>query len=166
MKNKLTATRLREVLHYNPETGKFTRLTLSGGRVAGSVAGTKKDGYIQIRVDGTTYKAHRLAWLYMHGEWPAWFLDHKNRDRADNRIENLREASNAENMQNRVRARRDSGSGLIGAFFNKCKSKWTSKIKVDGKVTVLGYFPTAEDAHAAYMKAKEGFHPFFQAGGG
>lgn len=162
MAENISAERLRELLHYEPETGVFTRRTSTGGRNAGEVAGTNKDGYVQIAVGGRVYRAHRLAWLYVHGEWPPGPIDHRNRERSDNRIANLRILTNAENMQNRVRPRSDSGSGLMGAFYNRKTGKWVSKIKRDGHLQLLGYFPTPEAAHAAYMAAKAQVHPCFE----
>ena len=96
----LTAERLREALSYNPETGLFTRRIRCGRIAPGEIAGTiALNGYITISLDGRRYYAHRLAWLYVHGEWPQK-LYHTNRDRADNRIANLRESTHAHNSAN------------------------------------------------------------------
>jgi hypothetical protein len=150
----LTQARLKEVLDYDPASGVFLwRVKIRSirpGRVAGAIA--KGFGYRVITVDQTRHYAHRLAWLYVHGEWPNGDLDHENLDRADNRIANLREASVAQNRAN-ARPSRNNKSGLKGAYFVKARGKWCGSIFVDGKTKNLGYFATAEEAHAAYAAA-------------
>ncbi|MCK9994454.1 MAG: hypothetical protein Dbin4_02974, partial [Alphaproteobacteria bacterium] len=99
---ELTQSRLKELLHYDPDTGVFTRRvqTSSNARV-GDVAGClHPEGYRHIQIDGKRYAAHRLAWLYMTGEWPTNQLDHLNGVRDDNRWGNLREATHGQNQQN------------------------------------------------------------------
>lgn len=97
------AERVRELFHYNQETGDFIRKTVAntpGGHV-GSIAGSlKKDGQIWIKVDGARYTAHRLAWLYMTGSWPADMIDHKDLDNTNNAWSNLRECTNGQNKMN------------------------------------------------------------------
>jgi HNH endonuclease len=89
---KLTAERLRERLHYDAETGVFTRRVGSSNARAGDVAGSvHSTGYVRISIDGGKYTAHCLAWFYVHGVWPSDQIDHINRNRSDNRIANLRE---------------------------------------------------------------------------
>lgn len=90
----LTAERLREVLEYDPAIGVFRWLIKPCGQISiGDIAGCRHgEGYVQIRVIGRIYLAHRLAWLYMTGEWPISLIDHRNLDRSDNRWSNLREA--------------------------------------------------------------------------
>lgn len=98
----LTQEKLRAELHYCPQTGIFTRLKDSRGAAMGDMAGTPNgDGYLRIGVLGRKYKAHRLAWFYVHGRWPEPFIDHINRVRSDNRLENLREATALDNAANR-----------------------------------------------------------------
>lgn len=157
----LTIERLQELLHYDPETGAFSWRVSMAGRVAGRPVGSKNQhGYVRIRVDGRRYMAHQLAWFYVHGEWPKAELDHRNRVRDDNRIENLRPVTHSENMQNRVHARRDNTAGLLGAHIDR--GRWTARITVDGKERRLGYFPSPEAAHAAYMDAKAKYHPIME----
>lgn len=151
----LTANRLRELLNYDPETGVFTWAITRRGCRKGSVAGCKmKHGYITIRLDNALYTAHRLAWLYTNGEWPAEQIDHINRDRADNRISNLRAVTNAENAQNQKT--RANKSGFTGV--RKENSKWVAEIKVNYKPIRIGLFETPEAAHEAYVAAKRKFH--------
>jgi hypothetical protein len=146
----ITAKRLREVLRYNRRTGVFTWRTMSGlagngkrRRVAGSV---RKNGYREITVDGRCYQASNLAWLYVYGRWPR-MVDHKNRKPDDNRIANLRLATRRQNKAN-SKTRSDSASGLKGAA-QLPNGRWRARIMA----IHLGYFATAEEAHAAYRRA-------------
>lgn len=151
---ELTQARLRELLHYDPLTGVFTRVVDVGPRKdqkAGSVAGGEnQEGYVQIQVDGKHYLAHRLAWFYVHGEWPEPECDHKDTIRNHNWLDNLRPATRSENEQNQRKAR--------GVYWNKPNSKWHAQIKLNGRSKHLGYFSTAEAAHAAYLTAKRKLH--------
>lgn len=150
----LTAARLREVLDYNPETGEFRwRVTLSRRALAGSVAGClDPDNYIKIRVDGTLYLGHRLAWLYVYGEFPASRLDHKNVKRDDNRITNLRPASGSQNSANRGLDKNNT-SGAKGVYWRPLRNKWQAMIQKDGRQRHLGYFDNRDDGAAAYLSA-------------
>ena len=154
----LTAEQVRELLDYNPETGRFTWRIAPRGHKAGSQAGcTDSYGYVVIRTAGAGHKAHRLAWLIAYGEWPDDQVDHINGDRSDNRIANLRSLTNQGNQQNRRTAHRGIRSGLLGV--SPKRGKWRAQIKVDGKKRHLGLFDTPEAAHAAYLEAKRKLHP-------
>lgn len=156
----LTAQRLRELLSYDPETGAFTRLVSTCNRVkVGDVAGTlHHEGYIHIRVGGVIRRAHRLAWLYMMGQWPADEIDHINGRRSDNRWANLRDVSKRNNLENQRRAQAGNKSGLLGVDYRANLGKWTAQIQVNGKKRHLGTFDTPELAHAAYTEAKRELH--------
>lgn len=104
------------------------------------------------------YLEHRLAWLYVTGTWPSDQIDHVNGIRDDNRIFNLREATGPENNGNQRQARSDNKTGLLGVYWDKQHKKFSAKIMFSGKHKYLGYFPTAEEAHAAYIKAKRELH--------
>ncbi len=107
----LSYDRLRELLHYDPETGVFTRLTKTGSRwLAGQIATPTMDsnGYAQLFVAGKKRAAHRLAWLYVYGTYPLGQVDHINGIQTDNRIANLRDTTPSENCQNKHGARSDS----------------------------------------------------------
>lgn len=149
----LTVERLRELLHYDPLTGVFTRLTKVGGQPVGSVAGSAHiKGYVELRVDGRAYLAHRLAWLYVHGEWPIGKLDHRDTIRTHNWIANLRPATDQQNAQN-VNAHRDSRTGIKGVSIHTKSGRFRATIRVQGKQKHLGYFATVEEASAAYQEA-------------
>jgi hypothetical protein len=155
----LTADKLRELFSYDPETGVFTRIAGGqGARPGRQVGWFDVVGRREVAVLGKRYKLHRLAWLYVHGKWPSACIDHINGDHGDNRIANLREATQAENMQNLRRARSDSSSGLIGAMPHQ--GRWRSDIRLAGKKYYLGVFKTAEEAHLAYVAAKRSLHQF------
>ena len=162
LKNRpeLTADRLREVLSYDPETGiflwKVTTKRVSAGGVAGSL---DVSGYHCMRLSGRMYRAHRLAWLYVHGKWPENEIDHINGVRSDNRISNLRDATTAENRQNHA-TRRDNTSTVPGVDWHKGVQKWRVRIRVPGKRITVGFFKNIEDASAARARAKAELHTF------
>lgn len=156
----MNAETLRALMHYEPSTGIFTNVVSRSSRaIKGMTAGSPdKEGYLQIRINGKNMKAHRLAWLYMTGEWPTGCIDHLNGFPADNRWENLRDASPAINSQNTHRARCDSGTGLLGASYDKQRRKHLAQISINGKKKNLGRFATAIEAHAAHIAAKRQLH--------
>ncbi|MCZ8113828.1 HNH endonuclease [Silanimonas sp.] len=157
----ITADFVRSILDFDPHSGRLTWRENRGGIAAGSDAGTTHiKGYRVISVNKRLYKAHRLAWLHHYGEWPSRDIDHVNGNNADNRIANLRLATSKENQQNRRRANKNSQSGLLGASYDESRGLWQARIKVDGRQLYIGRFATAEEAHAAYLKAKAELHPF------
>lgn len=158
----LTASRLRELFVYQPETGIFTRLVYrSPNAKAGDVAGTMdKDGYIQIQIDGKLYKAHRLAWLYMTGEWPTHGIDHRDTVKDHNEWNNLRPATQAQNAGN-CGPRSSNTSGFKGVTFDKKKARWMAQIQINRKCIHLGYHDTPAAAHAAYVAAANAHHGEF-----
>lgn len=156
----LTADRLREVLSY--EAGIFRWRRSRGPRRAGSVAGCSNvEGYVVICIDGAHHYAHRLAWFYVHGEWPQGEIDHRDMCKANNKIENLRDATRSENNANRGSQRVDR---LKGAVWHKKAGRWMSSIQVKGRPVYLGLHDTEEAAHAAYLAAaKEHYGDFARA---
>ena len=163
----LTQDRLKTLLRYSPETGEFYFLTPRGGRKRGCVAGTinKKRGYRYIVVDGRMYMAHRLAWFYMTGSWPAKEIDHKNRVRHDNHWSNLREANSNENHWN-CSAHRDSAAPYKGVTWDASRGKWKAAIGAHRRFYNLGRYGTAEEARDAYLQAAARLHGEFIPGGG
>lgn len=159
---KLSADRLREVLHYCPDTGVFTWATKTNKRiVVGAEAGTLTNhGYVALKIDGERFLAHRLAFFYVTGEWPSEEIDHINGTRTDNRWANLRPCTSAENRQNQRRAHPGSSSGFLGVSWNARLEKWVAQIAIQGKRKYLGLFATEDEAQAAYVQAKREVHPF------
>lgn len=155
----------KRLLSYDPESGVFTRLVSTGGAAAGSVAGyVCVRGNRAISVNKKRIAEHRLAWLFMTGEWPKNEIDHIDGDPLNNRFSNLREATSSQNKQNRHKARRDNKHGLIGVYKHcvsaKGVTRWRARIQVDGAVKHIGLFDSAELAQAAYIAAKRQLHPF------
>lgn len=150
---------LKELMDYDPHTGDFTWRVRRGGYVVpGAIAGNKHhSGYIHIQVFGKCYNAHRLAWLYVYGEWPDDEIDHVNGNPSDNRILNLRSVSHHENAQNRKLASHNT-SGRTGVAWRKDTNKWRAYISINGQRVQLGSFTNIEDAHNAYLNAKQVFH--------
>lgn len=150
-------------LSYNPETGVFVWARNSTRVKIGDIAGTPdRKGYIRIRVGSKKYAAHRLAWIAAKGSDPGEYqIDHINGVKSDNRIENLRLATNTENQRNKGRyACKKSGSK--GVYWNKSNSSFHAAIRVDGRLKHLGYFATADEARKAYAIAAERFHGEFK----
>ena len=154
--------KLKQRLNYNPDTGVFT-WTGRGGKtaVAGAVAGHKDaDGYIVIRLSGKLYRAHRLAWLFINGDWPPFHLDHIDCNRENNRASNLRPCSRSENQCNRGKPKNNT-SGFKGVTFDKQTGKFKAQIALHGKNHALGRFSKPEDAAEAYRSAAEKLHVEF-----
>ncbi len=159
MKDAVTADSLREILDYDPETGVFRRKVRASNAASGSVAGSIMNGYVAISIGNQRYKAHRLAWLYVYGSWPKMAIDHINGNRADNRIYNIRLATQRMNRENLHSARSDNkSSGMLGAHWCEYHKKWKSHIRTHGKLIHIGYFKTAEEAHQKYLEAKRLLH--------
>lgn len=147
----ITLERLREVLEYDPESGVWVWIARTGkkskpGKIAGSV---ESHGYVVIRIDKGLYKAHRLAWLYMTGEWPKATIDHKNLERADNRWVNLREATQSQNNTNRGLTGLNK-SGFKGVSWEKLAGKWRAQGRAGRQAMYIGLYETKEEASAAY----------------
>jgi hypothetical protein len=164
----LTAQQLREVLDYDHSTGQFhwrRRKNVhhtTNVRYAGKPAGhqCKRLGYVLLGINRRLYRAHRLAWLYVYGRWPEGELDHVNTDKMDNRIGNLRIATRSQSMGN-VGTPKHNTSGLKGAYWDKRAGRWLAQIKHQKRQHHLGYFDTAQEAHAAYAKAALRLHGAF-----
>ena len=158
----LTAERLRELLRYDPGTGIFSWLIWrSRSARAGDIAGhVYSNGYVYIKIEGRNYLAHRLAWLYMTGEWPKDEIDHENTIRSENWWDNLREATGFQNKANTKKSAANT-SGLKGVSFHRRSNKWMAQIKSQGRHHYLGLFDAPEAAHAAYANAARRLHGAF-----
>lgn len=156
--SNLSVSRLRELLHYDPESGVFTwRAGRKGVARSQIEAGDiNPRGYRRISVDRRRYMANVLAWLYMTGDWPQGDVDHRNGVRHDNRWSNLRDVPRSTNNENQKRAHCRNKAGLLGVSPNR--SRWSASIMVKGRKLHLGTFDTPELAHAAYLEAKRVHH--------
>ena len=161
----LTQARLKELLSYDPATGVFVWIKARARQVlVGSVAGTVGErGYRRIIIKGKNYRAHRLAWLYVYGEWPDSELDHINRDKLDNRISNLRIVTRSENLQN-TDIRKNNTSGTKGVWLNKIRQKWVASVTINNKYKHLGHFDTIEEAIAVRRAAEKEFYSLPESG--
>jgi len=156
---KLTQERLKEVLSYDPETGVFVRKITANNNKAkkGDLAGhLNKIGYLEMKVDGKRYYAHRLAWLYVNGYFPELNIDHINRKRNDNRIKNLREASQQCNVRN-AKMKSSNKSGITGVCWYKPSKKWKAQI-TSGTTINLGHFKDFNDAVKARWCAEKKYN--------
>lgn len=149
----LSVERLKAVLHYDPDTGIFTRRVAVAKLRVGDVAGSLySDGYIYIYVLGKRHKAHRLAWFYMTGEHAKGDVDHKDEVKNNNRWDNLREATRAQNVIN-AKPNSKNTSGFRGVSFFNAQQKWCARLCVRGRKINLGYYTTKELAASAYRAA-------------
>ena len=173
----LTADYLRTILDYDPETGIFTWKEREdaapqwNSRLAGKRAGTlqpngRGGNTIVIGINGRTYPAHRLAWLYMTERWPAKIIDHRDGNCINNAFANLREATNSQKKaKDKRRSNNVSGYKGVSRSPSGCLKPWTARIQVNGNVHYLGLFDTPEEAHNEYIKAaKKHFGEFANPG--
>ena len=154
----LTQERLKELLDYDPVVGIFIWKIARCNIRAGSIAGWNSKGYTTIQVERKNYFAHRLAWLYVYGVWPTNDIDHRDHNKGNNKISNLRDVTATINGQNQITANIGNLSGFLGVTYDKQHCKYRAQIKVGGKQKYLGLFLTAENAHSAYLSAKRAFH--------
>lgn len=154
MTPKPTKEEVLRVLDYCPGSGLFTwvRAPDNHPRLDLTTAGTIGTGYVAIRINGIRYKAHHLAWLITHGEWPIEDVDHKNGCPLDNRSENLRLATNPQNQANRAR---NKGKSLAKGVRGLPSGAFNARIKVKGVSINLGVFATEAEAESAYMQAAQ-----------
>jgi hypothetical protein len=148
-KKPLTQVRLKEVVHYDPKTGIFTWLAHVSPQRIGTRAGCiVHENYRAIGIDYNGYLEHRLAWLYMTGEWPEFEIDHKNRNKGDNTWENLRDATRSENGYNKPLSPLNS-TGYTGV--SKHGKKFRANISIDGIYTHIGVYKTIAEARMARL---------------
>lgn len=142
---RISQERLKSLVDYCPESGVFTWKNSPRNGFNGKVAGTKSRGYIMIEHNGQNLFAHRLAWIYMHGEDPDCQIDHINQAKDDNRICNLRLCTQEQNKQN-CGPKKNNTSGYRCVFFDKKSGKWQAKVTLHGKRKSLGLYETAAEA--------------------
>lgn len=160
----IALSRLRELLDYDPLTGIFTRKVRTaqrhqvGDRADFIISSGNQAGYYRVSIDSRRYMAHRLAWFYVYGVWPAEDIDHRDADRGNNRIDNLRDVSNAVNMENVRKPRTGNKCGLLGVVYHAPTDQWRARIQTKGKGQHIGLYATPEEAHDAYVSAKRKIH--------
>lgn len=149
----LTLDYLKSNLKYNSDTGIFTWGLPGRKRVVGKEAGTTlPNGYRSILLNGKRYYSHRLAWFYSFEEWPENGIDHINRDKLDNRLDNLRDVTQTLNMRNRTN--KNNSTGVTGVY-STVSGKFKSQLLHNSKYVYLGTFNTIEEASYAYSKYKQ-----------
>jgi len=156
----MTVERLKQALRYDPETGAFLWIVppKNHPRLANQSAGGVGANYVMIKIDNRRYKAHRLAWLYVHGAWPTGDIDHINGCPLDNRISNLRIATNPQNQANR---RRNAGKETPKGVRVLPSNRFQARITVNKQLKNIGTFPTAELAAKAYLAAAQSHYGNF-----
>jgi hypothetical protein len=152
---------LLEAISYNPLTGEFKWRKRERGRRFNKPPGSiNNNGHLEIKINKFRYRAHQWAWFYVYGEWPERDIDHDNGIKTDNRIKNLRLATNAQNSQNKGKTKSNT-SGYKGV--SKCKrtGKWRAQIMVNLKAINLGVFACPELAHLVYAEHAAKLHGDF-----
>lgn len=152
---RISIDQLKQLLKYIPETGDL--YWVDTGKVAGSDA---SNGYRQIKIMQKVYCFHRVAWAIHYGEWPEKELDHINRNKKDNTIQNLRLCNRKENNWN-VSLKKNNTSGYTGVFLHKKSGRWFSTIRTGTKRINLGYFDNIKDAVIARNNAVKKYHGEF-----
>jgi len=157
--NRVTLQLLKELFSYDEETGLFTRIKkIKKGNKGDVITNIANSGYVFVSINHIQIGAHRLAWLYCNGELPEKGIDHINGVKHDNRIKNLRLASQSENIQNYKKPNKNNKAGMLGAYSKN--NVWQSQICINRKLVYLGRFKTPEEANKAYLDAKRLLHPF------
>lgn len=158
MSGNLSRHDLADLLDYDQSSGMFVwKRSPCIRNVKGRIAGCRTShGYWQIRINGRSYLAHRLAWLFVHGEWPQHQIDHIDGDRCNNRLGNLRDVPLAVNRQNIKGAMAGKKIPILGV--RSQRSRFSALITLNGRRIYLGSFGTTEEAHRAYLSAKRRIH--------
>lgn len=160
----ITQEYLKSILEYDPETGLFIWLNKPskfGPNIIGKIAGcVHNKGYYHICIKNKMYLSHRLAWLYMTGEWPSEDIDHKDGDGFNNRWCNLREATDSQNLGNQKKHSNNT-SGFKGVSWDKQAQKWMVRIQINGKPKFLGYVINPSEGASIYKSAAEKYFKEF-----
>ena len=151
-------SRFSELFYCDPTAGVLIRKVGVCNQMAGAIAGTtRRDGYVQVRVDGRLYLVHRIIWLFAHKAWPEFELDHIDGNPSNNAISNLRSATHAENLQNaKICIKNSSGCTGVDMRYNKFRAR----ITIEKETVNLGVFDTLEEAIEARSNAKKALHTF------
>ena len=150
----MTPQEVRTVFAYTPENGLLLWNIDTCKTKTGDVAGGLSNGYIQVKYKQRKYMVHRIIWCYVHGDWPKQMIDHIDGDRSNNRIENLRDVSNAKNQYNRHRLNKNNSTGHMGIIYRKRGDAYIVQITVLGAKKYIGYYKTLFDAIVARQSAE------------
>ncbi|MCP1243036.1 HNH endonuclease [Acetobacter lambici] len=159
---------LRRWISYCPQSGKISLAPNTLRKSKKPIGNITKAGYVSLRITGIDgksrrYMGHRVAWALHYGQWPALHIDHINGDRSDNRITNLRFATNAQNCMN-CKGHSNSLTGIKGVTWDKTRGKWMARLNKGGKFINLGRFDTSDEAKMAYDAAAADAHgEYFRA---
>lgn len=158
----LTFQRAKELLSYDPQTGvlKWKQGRRNGTEPGANAGFASKNGYVRLRIDGVQHLAHRVAWLIHYSAWPAGQVDHKDTNRANNAISNLRVCTGAQNQQNQ-NLRKTNRSGVKGVSWVGPVSKWQVQVRAGGKIHHGGYHANIDDAEAAAIQLRTQLHGEF-----
>ena len=158
MNKRLSRRKLMQQLRYDPIAGLFWWRIRGSHRTLSKPAGSfDKKGYRAIKIAGRSYRANRLAWLFMTGKWPTKVVDHKDTSKGNDAWINLRKATDSQNKQNGQKYVTNT-SGFKGVHWDKEARKWRAQIRVNKKGLTLGRFATREEASCAYIEAA---HKYF-----
>jgi hypothetical protein len=149
--NEITAENVKDFFSYEKSTGKlFWKVKRSHNALIGEEAGCveKRHGYRVIRVLNHRYKAHRIVWLYVYGKWPSGIIDHINRNKTDNRVENLRDTTTQINNLNKGLSKA-SKTGIKNITWHTRDNRYRAAFTINGKQKHLGYFKSIEEAMSA-----------------
>lgn len=156
---RVPVERLRELLKYDPETGVLRWRVGYGKAVAGSEAGYLQSArYMTLGIDGEKFRAHRVAWALVYGEWPEHTIDHLDGDRCNNKLANLRCVPQAVNMQNIRKPTSRNTSGYLGVYWSDRRGGWMASVTTGGKQRRWGPYKTRERAYATYVARKRQYH--------
>lgn len=160
MLTNLTQADVRHLFDYDAENGILIRKTFRNGCPYNKPVGHKpsQDGYGAVRIGRTIYRTHRIIWLWYYGTWPQYEINHIDRNRINNKIENLEDVDCGRNSHNKG-IYKNNKMGLPGVSIHKPNGKFKAQIQNNYKKESLGYFDTAEEAFLAYQLAKIKYHP-------
>jgi hypothetical protein len=160
----ITQLELKEVLHYNQDTGIFTWINPVRKTMLNVIAGTMShERYVVIKINKKTYRAHRLAWLYVYGNFPSSILDHINGIKSDNKINNLRKATSQQNNFNRKNESINT-SGHKGVHWETAREIWKAVITINNRHIYLGRYKHKQEAINAYLTSAKKYHGEFYNG--
>lgn len=152
---------LRKLFEYNEQTGILYWSVNKGRATKGDIAGTNHNkGYLSVQIDKTAYLLHRVIWCIYYGQWPSKFIDHIDLNKKNNKINNLRLATRANNCQNHAR-RIDSNSSIKGVTWHVRLNKWQARVQIDNKRVHLGYFHNLMDAEKRITDVRSNLHKEF-----